>query len=119
VRVVRRRHRHFEGRLLVASDQREQTEKRESPHESPIDKPESCNVSQAGGWGHFCLTAHEWFDDARRGWTTILDVLDQVLPGDASTCGAGLAQHAAVPRRIAVYLSELSETRGFTGKCWR
>jgi hypothetical protein len=65
------------------------------------------------------LTAHEWFDDARRGWTTILDVLDQVLPGDASTCGAGLAQHAAVPRRIAVYLSELSETRGFTGKCWR
>jgi uncharacterized protein YndB with AHSA1/START domain len=55
-------------------------------------------------------TADEWADDTQRGWTMILDVLDEVLPGDASTCGAGLAQHAAVPRRIAIYLSELSGT---------
>jgi uncharacterized protein YndB with AHSA1/START domain len=55
-------------------------------------------------------TADEWADETQRGWTTILDVLDEVLPGDAATCGAGLAQHAAVPRRIALYLSELSET---------
>jgi uncharacterized protein YndB with AHSA1/START domain len=55
-------------------------------------------------------TADEWVDDAQRGWAMILDVLDEVLPGDAATCGAGLAQHAAVPRRIAIYLSELSET---------
>jgi uncharacterized protein YndB with AHSA1/START domain len=55
-------------------------------------------------------TADEWIEDAQRGWAMILDVLDAVLPGEASTCGAGLAQHAAVPRRIAIYLSELSET---------
>jgi type II secretory pathway predicted ATPase ExeA len=40
----------------------------------------------------------------------ILDVLDETLPGDVTTCGAGLAQHAAVPRRIALYLAELAET---------
>lgn len=55
-------------------------------------------------------TSDEWADDTRRGWTMILDVLDENLPEDASTCGAGLAQHAAVPRRIAVYLAELAET---------
>jgi uncharacterized protein YndB with AHSA1/START domain len=55
-------------------------------------------------------TADEWADDTQRGWAMILDVLDEVLPGDASTCGAGLAQHAAVPRRVAIYFSELSET---------
>lgn len=55
-------------------------------------------------------TPDEWADDTRLGWTMILDVLDEILPADAATCGAGLAQHAAVPRRISVYLAELAET---------
>ena len=40
----------------------------------------------------------------------ILDVLDELLPAEAPTCGAGLAQHATVPRRVAIYLAELAET---------
>lgn len=55
-------------------------------------------------------TADEWADDTKLGWAMILDVLDEILPADTSTCGAGLAQHAAVPRRVAIYLSELAET---------
>ena len=55
-------------------------------------------------------TPQEWADDTRRGWAMILDVLDQVLPLEAPTCGAGLAQHSVVPRRIAAYLAELAET---------
>ena len=55
-------------------------------------------------------TPDAWADDARRGWAMILDVLDETLPADAPTCGAGLAQHAAVPRRVAIYLAELAET---------
>ena len=55
-------------------------------------------------------TADAWADDTQRGWAMILDVLDETLPADAPTCGAGLAQHAAVPRRVAIYLAELAET---------
>jgi uncharacterized protein YndB with AHSA1/START domain len=55
-------------------------------------------------------TPDEWADDTRRGWTMILDVLNELLPAEASTCGAGLAQHGAVPRRVAIYLAELAET---------
>ena len=55
-------------------------------------------------------TADEWAERTERGWAMILDVLDETLPREVATCGAGLAQHAAVPRRIAVYLNELAET---------
>jgi uncharacterized protein YndB with AHSA1/START domain len=55
-------------------------------------------------------TSDEWAEDTQRGWAMILDVLDETLPGETATCGAGLAQHAAVPRRIALYLAELAET---------
>ena len=55
-------------------------------------------------------TADEWAYDAQRGWAMILDVLDETLPTDAATCGAGLAQHAVVPRRVAIYLAELAQT---------
>jgi uncharacterized protein YndB with AHSA1/START domain len=55
-------------------------------------------------------TPDEWAADTQLGWAMILDVLDEILPGDIATCGAGLAQHASVPRRMAVYLSELAET---------
>ena len=51
-----------------------------------------------------------WADDTQRGWAMILDVLDETLPADAPTCGAGLAQHAAVPRRVAIFLAELAQT---------
>jgi len=56
------------------------------------------------------LTADEWADDTQLGWAMILDVLDETLPGETPTCGAGLAQHAGVPRRVAIYLRELAET---------
>lgn len=55
-------------------------------------------------------TADEWADDTQRGWAMFLDVLDETLPEQAPSCGAGLAQHAVVPRRVAVYLAELAET---------
>jgi hypothetical protein len=55
-------------------------------------------------------TADEWAEDTTLGWAMILDVLGEILPADASTCGIGLAQHAAVPGRIATYLSELADT---------
>jgi hypothetical protein len=40
----------------------------------------------------------------------ILDVLGETVPGEVHSCGAGLAQHATVPQRIAIYLAELGET---------
>jgi uncharacterized protein YndB with AHSA1/START domain len=55
-------------------------------------------------------TADEWAEDTQRGWTMILDVLNEILPAEAPSCGAGLAQHATVPRRVAIYLAELAET---------
>jgi uncharacterized protein YndB with AHSA1/START domain len=55
-------------------------------------------------------TADEWADDVQRGWAMILDVLDETRPAETSTCGAGLAQHAAVPRRMAIFLAELVKT---------
>lgn len=55
-------------------------------------------------------TADEWAGDTQLGWTMILDVLDETLPGEVATCGDGLAQHAGVPRRVAIYLGELAET---------
>jgi uncharacterized protein YndB with AHSA1/START domain len=55
-------------------------------------------------------TADEWAEDTKRGWAMILDVLDEVLPAEAVTCGIGLAQHATVPRRMAIYLGELAKT---------
>lgn len=55
-------------------------------------------------------TSDEWADDTQLGWTMILDVLDETLPAEKTTCGGGLAQRAGVPRRFAVYLSELAKT---------
>jgi uncharacterized protein YndB with AHSA1/START domain len=55
-------------------------------------------------------TDDEWAEATRNGWAMILDVLDQMLPLENPTCGAGLAQQASIARRIAVYLSELAET---------
>ena len=55
-------------------------------------------------------TSDEWAGDTQRGWTMILDVLNEILPTEIPTCGAGLAQHGAVPRRVAIYLAELAET---------
>ena len=40
----------------------------------------------------------------------ILDVLDGMLSPEEPTCGAGLAHHSSVPRRVAVYLEELAAT---------
>lgn len=53
-----------------------------------LDRPRRCELTLT------TQTADEWADDTRRGWTTILDVLDETLPA----------------RRVAVYLAELAET---------
>ena len=53
---------------------------------------------------------HESADATKRGWTTILDVLGQMLSPVIGTCGSGLAQQAVIARRIAMYLDELAET---------
>jgi len=55
-------------------------------------------------------TRDEWAEATRNGWAMILEVLDQMLPLEDPTCGAGLAQQASIARRIADYLSELAET---------
>ncbi len=47
---------------------------------------------------------------AREGWAGILDVAAELLEDDAPTCGIGLAQHAAIPARIAVMFEGLAET---------
>lgn len=44
------------------------------------------------------------------GWRRILDLLEQVVPGDAESCGAGLAQHAPVPAKIAPLFAALADT---------
>jgi uncharacterized protein YndB with AHSA1/START domain len=46
----------------------------------------------------------------QEGWTAILDVAAELLLDDAPTCGIGLAQHAAIPARIAVMFEGLAET---------
>ncbi|HWO09673.1 MAG TPA: hypothetical protein VNN80_09350 [Polyangiaceae bacterium] len=38
------------------------------------------------------------------------DILDETQSAPSLSCGAGLAQHAEVPRRMAVYLAELAQT---------
>jgi len=55
-------------------------------------------------------TPDEWAEDTRRGWAMILDVLDELLPTETPTCGGGLAQHAGVSRRMAIYLAEMVRT---------
>ena len=55
-------------------------------------------------------TDDEGVEATRNGWAMFLDVLDQMLPLEDPTCGAGLAQQASIARRIAAYLSELAET---------
>jgi len=55
-------------------------------------------------------TDDEGVEATGNGWAMILDVLDQMLPLEDPTCGAGLAQQASIARRIAAYLSELAET---------
>jgi len=46
----------------------------------------------------------------REGWDGVLDLLSELLPTEAASCGMGLAQHAVVPARIAGLLAALAET---------
>jgi uncharacterized protein YndB with AHSA1/START domain len=49
-------------------------------------------------------------DRTQAGWQAILDVAAEILVDDAPTCGIGLAQHAAIPARLAYMFEGLAET---------
>jgi uncharacterized protein YndB with AHSA1/START domain len=44
------------------------------------------------------------------GWRRILEVLDEVVPAPPPSCGAGLAQHATIPAKIAPMFAALADT---------
>jgi uncharacterized protein YndB with AHSA1/START domain len=44
------------------------------------------------------------------GWRRILEVLDAALPPAEPSCGAGLAQHAVIPAKIAPMFAALADT---------
>ncbi|MGV3625991.1 MAG: SRPBCC family protein [Archangium sp.] len=44
------------------------------------------------------------------GWSRMIEVLDEVVPEEATTCGIGIAQHAAVISKIATMFEGLAET---------
>jgi uncharacterized protein YndB with AHSA1/START domain len=46
----------------------------------------------------------------QEGWQCILEVLAEILPPAAPSCGEGLAQHASVPAKIAPLLAALADT---------
>jgi hypothetical protein len=47
---------------------------------------------------------------AQDGWRRILEMLDATLPPAEPSCGAGLAQHAAIPAKIAPMFAALADT---------
>jgi uncharacterized protein YndB with AHSA1/START domain len=46
----------------------------------------------------------------RSGWSDILEVAGELLVSEAPSCGVGLAQHAAIPLKIATLFEGLAET---------
>jgi uncharacterized protein YndB with AHSA1/START domain len=44
------------------------------------------------------------------GWRRILEMLDEVVPPAQPSCGAGLAQHATIPAKIAPMFAALADT---------
>lgn len=44
------------------------------------------------------------------GWRRILEMLEQGVPSEQPSCGAGLAQHASVPSKIAALFAALGDT---------
>jgi uncharacterized protein YndB with AHSA1/START domain len=49
-------------------------------------------------------------DRTQAGWQAILDVAAEILVDDAPTCGIGVAQHAAIPAKLAYMFEGLAET---------
>jgi uncharacterized protein YndB with AHSA1/START domain len=47
---------------------------------------------------------------AEAGWAEILDVAGELLVDEAPTCGIGVAQHAAIPAKIAAMFQYLAQT---------
>lgn len=47
---------------------------------------------------------------AEDGWRRVLEVLDELLPAEAPSCGVGLAQHATVPAKMAAVFAALADT---------
>jgi uncharacterized protein YndB with AHSA1/START domain len=47
---------------------------------------------------------------AEAGWRGILEILAEQLPPEEPSCGAGLAEHASVPAKIAPMFAALAET---------
>jgi uncharacterized protein YndB with AHSA1/START domain len=47
---------------------------------------------------------------ARDGWRRILEMLEEIVPPAQPSCGAGLAQHATIPAKIAPMFAALADT---------
>jgi uncharacterized protein YndB with AHSA1/START domain len=47
---------------------------------------------------------------AAEGWRRILEMLDEIVPPAQPSCGAGLAQHATVPAKLAPMFAALADT---------
>jgi uncharacterized protein YndB with AHSA1/START domain len=51
-----------------------------------------------------------WAKATEQGWADILRVAAELLVDEAPTCGIGVAQHAAIPARLATMFEALAET---------
>ncbi len=76
----------------------------------------SVEIKPARGGSELTLThemstkAGEHGARAQEGWKRVLEMLDELLPEEAATCGAGLAQHAPIPAKMAAVFAALAET---------
>lgn len=52
----------------------------------------------------------QWQESTRKGWSDILGLAAELLVDDAPTCGIGVAQHAAIPAKLATMFEGLAET---------
>lgn len=52
----------------------------------------------------------EFAPRTKAGWSKMVEVLEEVVPPEAKTCGLGLAQHATIPAKIAAMFEGLAET---------
>jgi uncharacterized protein YndB with AHSA1/START domain len=77
----------------------------------------SVDIKPARGGSELTLT-HEMGPEmadvrarAEDGWRRVLEVLAELLPAaETASCGAGLAQHASVPAKMAAVFAALAET---------
>lgn len=86
------------------------------PKYSPAEDRVSVEIRPARGGSELTLT-HEmgakmadFRGRAADGWRRVLEVLEELVPSETPSCGAGLAQHATVPAKVAALFAALAET---------